>query len=169
MPRRIGLLLALASLLLLGGCATLGARNGIPTRGLVRLATDDTPLSLDTQGVVRTLGGPRALVDQFARLGGAVVDVWGTVGPARIRATDFEIVDAGDGQRPLVGFVIVDQMGIWLEDSVTGTRLALRGDALSDLRALHAARVWMSGTIVGRQQFLIAHWGLLAPPPSASE
>ena len=150
----------LCILTLLSGCATTGAS---PYRGLIFFPQKEGPVSLDEQGRIRTLAGPRQLVDQLARIPGAIVSIRGTANTNKVRVVDFEIVDAGDGLRPLVGWLIVDQAGVQLEDSVTGTRLALRGDELAILKHQHGARVWVTGSVIGPQTLLIAHWGVLVP------
>jgi hypothetical protein len=156
--------LLLVFLFAVAGCATLpGPGASAPVRGLVRPATDDGALTLDDSGVIRTLAGPSRLLDQLARIPGAIVAIQGTATPRVVRVRDFEIIDAGDGLRPLVGWLIVDQAGVQLEDSVTGTRLALRGRALAELKEQHGARVWVTGSVNGPQTLLIAHWGILVP------
>lgn len=149
---------------LLTGCATTGGSAGSPPyRGLILSSDQEGPVALDEQGRIRTLAGPRRLVDQLARVPGAIVSIQGTANMNVVRVMDFEIVDAGDGLRPLVGWLIVDQAGVYLEDSVTGTRLALRGGELANLKQQHGARVWVTGSVSGPQTLLIAHWGVLVP------
>jgi len=120
-------------------------------------------VALDEQGSIRTLAGPSQLLDQLVRIPGAMVNIQGSGTASTVRVADFEITDAGDGLRPLVGWLIVDQMGVLLNDSVTGTRLALRGEALASLKDHHGARVWVTGSVIGPQTLLIAHWGILVP------
>ena len=145
-------------------CATTGAGSrSHPVVGLVVAADGDQPLALDEQGTIRTLAGPRRLLDQLGRLPGAIVSVGGSVTNTRVVVRSFDIEDAGDGLRPLVGRIVVDQAGVQLEDDVTGTRLALRGEALGSVKHQHGSRVWVTGSVVGPQTFLIAHWGLLVP------
>ncbi len=160
------LLLILASPL---GCATVsGARGSSHVTGLVLPAGPEGALSLDERGRIRTLAGPRQLLDQLTRIPGAIVSIRGPVGDASVRVREFEIVDAGDGLRPLVGRMVVDQAGVQLEDTVTGTRIALRGEALASLKNEHGSRVWVTGSVIGPQTFLVAHWGLLIPADEAS-
>ena len=155
------LLLILTSVL---GCATTGSTAGSSAvLGLVQEVGPDGALSLDEQGRIRTLVGPRQLLDQLARIPGAIVSIRGPVTSSSVRVREFEIVDAGDGLRPLVGHIIVDQAGVQLEDQVTGTRLALRGEALASIKHQHGSRVWVTGSVIGAQVFLVAHWGLLVP------
>jgi hypothetical protein len=155
------LLLILTSFL---GCATTGSTTGSSAvLGLVQDVGPEGAPSLDEQGRIRTLVGPRQLLDQLARLPGAIVSIRGPATSSSVRVREFEIVDAGDGLRPLVGHVIVDQAGVQLEDQVTGTRLALRGEALAFIKHQHGSRVWVTGSVIGPQTFLIAHWGLLVP------
>lgn len=159
------LVVLLASIL---GCATTGAGGGSsPVVGLIVPAGSDGAVSLDEQGRIRTLAGPRQLLDQLARIPGAIVSVRGPVTSSTVRVRAFEIVDAGDGLRPLVGRVVVDQAGVQLEDEVTGTRLALRGEPLAWLKREHGSRVWVTGSVNGPQTFLVAHWGLLVPADEA--
>ncbi|MCO4769341.1 MAG: hypothetical protein KDA24_04870 [Deltaproteobacteria bacterium] len=158
-------LLVIACLLwLLPSCATTRAGQGTaPIRGIVVTSSEDAAIRLDEQGLIRTLAGPRQLLDQLARIPGAYVSVVGAGTTTTVRVKDFEIIDAGDGLRPLVGWLIVDQSGVQLADSVTGTRLALRGQPLAKLRAEHGARIWVTGSVVGPQTLLVAHWGILIP------
>jgi len=166
-------LLVILCVLFASACATTGApppptsgdAPGTDTRlrGIVVPASDVTSLSLDERGVVRTLAGPSRLLDQLARIPGGYVAIRGPVTSTKVRVRDFEIIDAGDGLRPLVGWVIVDQAGVQIEDSVTGTRLALRGDALGEIKDEHGARVWVTGSVVGAQTLLVANWGILIP------
>lgn len=156
--------LLLGLLLLVSACATTGGAQGSgPVIGLVTERPNDGALALDVQGDIRTLAGPRQLLDQLARLPGAIVSVRGSATRSSVRVREFEIVDAGDGLRPLVGHIVVDQAGVQLEDDVTGTRLALRGEPLSRLKHQHGSRVWITGSVVGPQIFLVAHWGVLVP------
>lgn len=173
MSRLPHVLIALCvSLLTVTACATTGGPPPVSSdapgtdtrlRGLVVPASDVTPLSLDERGLIRTLAGPNQLLAQLARIPGAYVAIRGPATSSQVRVRDFEIIDAGDGLRPLVGWVIVDQAGVQLEDSVTGTRLSLRGDALRDIKDEHGARVWVTGSVVGAQTLLVANWGILVP------
>lgn len=173
MLSRVLLLLCLLTLCALApACATTGGPPPASTdapgtdtrlRGIVVPASDVTPLSLDERGLVRTLAGPSQLLAQLARIPGAYVAIRGPATSSQVRVRDFEIIDAGDGMRPLVGWVIVDQAGVQIEDSVTGTRLALRGDALGEIKNEHGARVWVTGSVVGAQTLLVANWGILIP------
>ena len=152
--------LALFFLLLFAtSCATVA-----PVRGVVVLSGEGEP-RLTVDGLTRDLRGSRGLLDQLGRLPGAIVDVVGAGSERAVTARSFEIVDPGDGLVPLVGFLVIDQAGVQLEDEVTGTRLALRGEALAELRFLHGARVWITGSVVGPQLWLVAHFGVLVPPP----
>jgi hypothetical protein len=136
-----------------------------PVRAIVR--SDGERVVVDVAGRTVAVRAGRSLRDQLLRLDGAVVDVRGDLGRDLLVVRGFELVDAGDGLTPMVGRVLVDQSGVMLDDEVTGTRISLRGEALSDLKALHRARVWVTGSIVGTQALLIAHWGLLQPASEA--
>jgi len=127
---------------------------------VIAVATDggQTLRSLDT---TRRLAAPRDLALQFARLDGAVIVVRGAIGARGVRVRSYELVDAGDGLSPLVGTIVVDQSGVGIDEEITGTRLALRGTTLEELKPLHACRVWVTGSVVGPQILLVAHWGLL--------
>jgi len=103
------------------------------------------------------------LLAQLDRLPGAFVAVRGPRTVEQVIVRDFEILEAPDGLSPLIGTVIVDQSGVMLQDQVSRTRLALRGEALIDLKKEHASKVWVTGSIVGPQTLLVAHWGLLIP------
>ena len=161
---RLQLLVLTLLLALVTGCATTGGSNRpSPLRGYVTFLPSEGPVALDESGRIRTLVGPRQLLAQLERIPGAYISVNGSTTADAVRVRTFEIIDAGDGLRPLVGWLIVDQAGVQLEDSVTGTRLALRGGALRKLKDEHGARIWVTGTVVGPQILLVAHWGVLIP------
>ena len=136
---------------------------GSPLRGMVQL-TDSGEATLNIQGQVVGVVASSPVLDQLQRIPGAYIEVRGRAGQDSVRVRAFEILDAGDGLRPMVGVLVVDQSGVSLSDDVTGTRLTLRGTALADLKSLHRARVWVTGTVVGPRIILVAHWGLLVPP-----
>jgi len=174
MPPRLTRSIAVVFLvvLVMSGCVTTGSpssagRPGLgraPIRGIVG-ATSEGELGLDLQGLLLKVVASPTILDQLDRIPGAYVEIRGAVGAASVRVRAFEILDAGDGLRPMVGTLVIDQSGVMLADEVTGTRLALRGGALAKLKDLHDARVWLTGTVVGPSVMLVAHWGLLVPPP----
>jgi len=121
--------------------------------------------SLNIQGQLLPVVAPASVMEQLLRIPDAYIEIRGALGTSSVRVRSFEILDAGDGLRPMVGVLVIDQSGVMLSDDVTGTRLALRGSALARLKNLHQARVWVTGTVVGPSIILVAHWGLLVPPP----
>jgi hypothetical protein len=133
------------------------------------VVVEDGRILLDFLGNRLPVRARPAILDQLSRLPGAVLRIRGPTGPRAVHVRAFEILDAGDGLTPYVGRVVVDQAGVQLLDEVTGTRLALRGEALQALRELHGARVWASGSIVGPRLVLVAAWGVLVPVPVPDE
>ena len=151
------MILAVSSL----ACATTPRGSG-PMEGLVVRHGDEGTLGLERFGKARAISSTERITTQLGRLVGASVAVrGGLAGDHGVRVRSFELLDPGDGLAPMVGTVIADQFAIVIDDEITGTRLALRGAALADLREQHAARVWITGSVVGPRQVLVAHWGLL--------
>jgi hypothetical protein len=150
-------------------CATTRSQGGWAgsalTRGLVEIDPESSSLVLVVAGTQLAISAPPALREELDRLSGAFVAVAGHRSDASIQVQDYEILEAPDGLAPLTGVIIVDQSGVMLQDEVTRSRLALRGQALIDLKRQHRARVWVTGSVVGPQVFLVAHWGLLVPAP----
>ena len=168
--RRLTLQSFLMTLLLVlstTGCAALRATGGWAgasvTRGLLEVDHRSNQLRLLVSGTPLSMQAAPALEAQLDRLPGAFLAVRGPRSADQIVVRDFEILEAPDGLSPLIGTIIVDQSGVMLKDQVSRTRLALRGEALVDLRREHASKVWVTGSIVGPQTLLIAHWGLLVP------
>lgn len=154
------MLLCVASVGLTGtGCAR---PAGSRTVGFVTLHGVDQTLSLNIQGTILPIEGRSPIVAQLDRLIEARVAIEGTVG-ATVRVTSFEILEAPDGLVPYLGVLIHDQSGIGLQDETTGTRIALRSSDVDRLKRHHGDRVWVTGSIVGPQTLLVAHWGVLVP------
>ncbi len=149
------------------GCAASRAKGGWAgasvTRGLVEIDVRSDQLFLSVSGTTLWMKAAPFLEAQLDRLEGAFLAVRGPRTAEHIVVRGFEILEAPDGLSPLIGMVIVDQSGVMLKDQVSGTRLALRGEALVDLKKEHASKVWVTGSIVGPQTLLVAHWGLLVP------
>jgi hypothetical protein len=145
------------------GCATTGGVGRAPLMGMVSLEGHEQVLSLDARGQVFAISGPARILDEIDRIVDARIAVRGKVSEGRIHIRAYEMVEAPDGLPPYVGRLVVDQSGVRLEDATTGTRIGLRGPELAAMKRHHAARVWVTGTVVGRQTLLIAHWGVLAP------
>jgi hypothetical protein len=135
------------------------------TRGLVEVDASNSSLVLVVPGGRLAISARAALLAQLERLPGAFIAASALRTETSIEIRDFEILEAPDGLAPLIGDIIVDQIGVMLEDEVTGSRIVLRGEALADLRKKHRARVWVTGSVVGPQVLLVAHWGLLVPAP----
>jgi hypothetical protein len=164
---------ALLAMLLLvffsSGCAASLANGGWAgssvTRGLVQLSPRSDELLLVVSGSPLRMQMSKDHAAQLDRLSGAFVAVRGPRSKEQIIVRGFEILEAPDGLAPMIGRVIVDQSGVMLEDQVSRSRLALRGVALVALKKEHAAKIWVTGSIVGPQTLLVAHWGLLIPAP----
>ena len=112
--------------------------------------------------------GDKEQLEQLDRLVDARVKLYGRQAGGRISVRSFEVMEAPDGMVPFVGQVIVDQSGTRIDEDATGTPIYLQGEDLRRLRSLHGARIWVTGSVVGAQTLLIAHWGVLLPPTSTS-
>lgn len=152
--------LAIALLLALPGCAPKGASRPV---GMVVLVGVDQVLSLNRMGVVAPISGPPAVVAQLDRLVGARVAVRGRISDSSAWVRAYEMIEAPDGMAPYIGRLVVDQSGVRLQDETTGTRLALRSADIETLKRHHGDRLWVTGSIVGPQLLLIAHWGVIVP------
>jgi hypothetical protein len=153
-------LLVLASVAAIGpGCA---GPSGSRTVGFVTLVGVDHVLSLNVQGTMLPIEGRSEIVDQLDRLVDARIAVVGTVG-SRVVVRSFELLEAPDGLVPYLGRLVYDQTGVRLYDETTGTRIVLRSTDLDRLKRHHGDRVWITGSIVGPQTLLIAHWGVIVP------
>jgi len=159
------LLLALAA----SGCASSRAQGGWAgsnlIRGMVQVDAASSSLVLSVAGVDLPILARADVMDQLDRLPEAFIAVTGSRSKEGVQVRSFEILEAPDGLAPLVGVIIVDQSGVMLQDEVSGNRLALRGAALADLKKMFRARVWVTGSVVGPQVLLVAHWGLLVAAP----
>jgi len=166
-PKALIIMLLLA--LTVSGCTSTRSRGGWGgshlTRGMVEVDAATSALVLSVAGKQLSIEARADLMDQLDRLPGAFVAIDGVRSKEAIRVRRFEILEAPDGLAPLVGAVIVDQSGVMLQDELSGNRLALRGAALVDLKKMHGARVWVTGSVVGPQVLLLAHWGLLTSAP----
>ena len=145
----------------LSACATIPP-GGRGIEGVVVHAGVEAVLSLQRDGYTRAVLGSERVVLQLDRIPGALVAVKGDLlGDDRVRVRTFKLLDPGDGLSPMVGSLIVDQAGVVIEDENTGTSLLLRGKAIADLKRHHGGRVWVTGSVIGPRQVLVAHWGLL--------
>ncbi len=145
----------------LPACASIPA-GGRGIEGVVGHTGSEGALSLRRDGHSREVLGSERVVLQLDRLPGARVAVKGALlGGDRVRVKSFRIVDPGDGLAPMVGRLVVDQSGVVIEDETTGTPLALRGKPIGEFKRHHGGRVWVTGSVVGPRQILVAHWGLL--------
>ena len=111
-----------------------------------------------------TLRGRAEILDQLNRLVDARVRLDGPEQGGTVTVRGYQIIEAPDGMVPYVGRIVVDQSGTRLDQEPEGTPIYLRGDELRTLRHQHGARVWLTGSVVGAQTILIAHWGVLVPP-----
>jgi hypothetical protein len=163
------LLFMLLLALTVPGCATTRSQGGWAgsrvTRGLIEVDPASSSLVLVVAGVDLAISARPELREELERLPGAFIAVTGRRSESAIQVQGYQLLEAPDGLAPLIGDIVVDQSGVMLEDEVTGSRLALRGAALIDLKRQHRARVWVTGSVVGPQVFLVAHWGLLVPAP----
>lgn len=146
--------------LVVSGCAT----TGRITTGLLALRGVDHDLVLAQADTDLGLAGRSEIIAQLDRLVDARVRVAGPEHGGVITVRAFEILEAPDGMIPFVGVVVVDQSGTRLDEESSGTPIYLRGEDLRALRRHHGARIWVTGSVVGGQTVLIAHWGLIAPP-----
>ncbi len=142
-----------------GGPGAAGSR----TVGIVTLHGVDQVLSLNVQGMVLPIEGRSPVVAELDRLVNARVAIKGTVGDDVVRVRAYEMLEAPDGLVPYLGVLVHDQSGVGLKDEVTGTRLALRSGELDALKRHHGARVWVTGSVIGAQTLLVAHWGVIVP------
>ncbi len=147
---------------LIAGCA---AGRGTRTFGVVVVDDLGGDLMLDMRGTRVPLDGAPAVVRELLRLDGARVAISGPAGPRGVVARRYELLEAPDGMPPYLGSLLVDQSGVMLADETTGTRLALRGPELTLLKRHHGARLWITGSLVGPQILLVAHWGVLVDAP----
>jgi len=146
--------------LVVSGCAT----SGRLTTGLLALRGVDQHLVLSQADLDLGLTGRAEVMAMLDRLVDARVRVAGPEVSGVVTVRSFEILEAPDGMIPFVGVVVVDQSGTRLDEESSGTPIYLRGDDLRSLRRHHGARIWVTGSVVGGQTILIAHWGLIAPP-----
>jgi hypothetical protein len=146
--------------LVASGCATAGGGQ----TGFLTLRGVNQTLVLAQSGEDLVLQARPEILAQLDRLVDARVRVRGLVQGSGIRVRDFELLEAPDGMVPFVGRIVVDQSGTRLDEEPGNTPIFLRGDALRALRRQHGARVWITGSVVGEQTLLIAHWGVLVPP-----
>lgn len=149
---------------LLVGCAA-GGSGGVRTFGVVVGADVTGELMLDMRGTLVPLSGSPDVVEQLGRLGGARVAIQGPAGPRGVVARRYELLEAPDGMVPYLGRLIVDQSGVMLADEISGLRLALRSADLAQIKRQHGARLWITGSLVGPQVLLVAHWGVLVDAP----
>lgn len=124
-----------------------------------------TTLQVEGQGPTRLVG---ALESELRRLSGATVSVVGTVdstGPppgVSLDVREYELLSI-NGQRPLVGTVLVRDDGIWLAAADT-VRLV---PELQELRDHAGARVWVVGTASANgSELRVGSYGVIAPAPA---
>ncbi len=154
--------LAIALVFVLGACASGGSSRPV---GIVVLKGADQVLSFDRLGEIVPISGPAAVVEELDRLVGARVAVRGRINDTGAWIRAYELLEAPDGMVPYVGTLVFDQAGLRLHDETTGTRLALRSSELDALKRHHGDRLWVTGSIVGPQIVLVAHWGVIRNAP----
>jgi hypothetical protein len=162
-PAALARPLLLLIVALLAGCAAAG--TGTRVFGVVVGEDVTGELLLDMRGTLLRLTGTPGAIDQLSRLGGARVAIQGRASASGVHARQFELLEAPDGMVPHTGILIVDQSGVMLADELSGARLALRSSELALLKRQHGARLWVTGSLVGPQLLLIAHWGVLIDAP----
>ncbi|MBJ94019.1 MAG: hypothetical protein CMP23_06015 [Rickettsiales bacterium] len=150
----------------LSSCAGLRSRSGwygaSLTRGFVQLEATSGKPQLQVSGSLLDMQAAADVDGQLRVLEGAFLAVHGSRSEGVLKVRSFEILEAPDGLAPMVGAVVVDQGGVMLEDELSGRRIGLRGQALAELKRQHAARIWVTGSVVGPQTLLVANWGLLS-------
>ena len=130
---------------------------------LAAVAIEDGALILRTRELDLRPQVSRVLREQLLRIPGATVRVPGKRIGRRPCVRHFRIEVAPDGLAPFVGRLVIDQSGSFLDDEVTGRRLALAGPN-GPGREVHGARLWLTGAVVGIGAIAVAHWGVLIPP-----
>jgi len=135
------------------------------TVGIVVLVGVDQILSLNVQGTVLPIEGRSDVVDALDRLVDARVAIRGSVGSDAVVVRRFEMLEAPDGLVPYLGSLVYDQAGVALQSDTAGGVIVLRSTDLDRMRQHHGDRVWVTGSIVGPQTLLVAHWGVLVPSP----
>ena len=119
-------------------------------RGHVSLATSD--------GEIR-LKGPVAR--ELSSVPGALAKVWGSGGASSLRVQLYQLIDVGKGFSGYVGWIVIDQMGIWLAEWRTGRSWGLAGIDPAEFRELHGVKVWMTGLEEGGDSIRPLDWGVL--------
>ncbi|MEE2830467.1 MAG: hypothetical protein VX498_14865 [Myxococcota bacterium] len=145
------------------GCATTGGHSTGGSVGVLGLYGPEQALVLRSSKGTLRVQGRAALIEQLNLLVDARVRVSGPADSRRVTVRGFEILEAPDGLPPFLGELIVDQSGVRLEDRISGSALYLIGPSLKRLKSHHGADVWITGTVVGPQTLLVAHWGILTP------
>ena len=141
------------------GCATTQSR----ITGLVALRGFEQELVLDRGDETLRLGGRKDVIAQLDRLVDARVRLQGAVQGDTVLVRGYELLEAPDGMVPYIGRLVVDQSGARLDEASSDTPIFLRGEELRVLKRNHGARIWITGSVVGPQTLLIAHWGVLVP------
>lgn len=141
------------------GCAT----SGTGFAGFLALQGVEQEVVLQHSGDPLRLAGRPAVLAELDRLVDARVTLRGSLRGDTLHVRDYEILEAPDGMVPFVGRVVVDQSGARIDEEPGGTPIYLRGEDIRSLRRHHGALVWVTGSVVGAQTLLIAHWGLIVP------
>lgn len=157
------LVLSLLAVPLIAGCATTRGAQGSRTVGIVTLDGIEQVLSLRVANGTLRVTGAVDVLDQLDRLVDARVACRGPVSADAIRVRGYELLEAPDGMAPYLGRIVYDQAGVFLAGRTAGTRIALRSGDLDALKRSHGDVVWVTGSIVGPQILLVAHWGVLIP------
>jgi hypothetical protein len=128
-------------LVLLVGCV---ARRP-PIYGLIEV--DEGRVMLDVRGQVVPIKAPAAVLEQLARVEGGRVEIDGSASRVGVRVKRWHLTEGPDGLPALYGRVVRDQGGLFLDDTVSGGRVALMTDG--GLGERHGDLVWLTGTSWG--------------------
>ncbi len=152
------LLPVMSLILLLGGaCAGAQVRSGL-------VDVDGADRAVLATGVEEIrLVGP--LARELTRVIGAHVKVAGVGGRHRLRVGSYQILDVGNGFFAIVGWVSVDQGGVYLMEWSTGLSWRLVGVDPLEFAGVHGAKIWVTGLQEGAAVLRPVSWGALTDPP----
>ena len=126
--------------------------------GFVELDDRERPQLMATDGRLRLTG---AVGKELGALPGAHVKVWGQVVAAALRVSHYQVLDAGNGFMAYVGFIAVDQRGVRLQEWLNGREWFLLVEDRDAFRALHGAKVWITGLEESPEEIRPLGWGWL--------
>lgn len=148
------LILSLAAI----GCATTSQVRG----GFVEVGDDGRAVLATHEGAKVQLFGADA--DELVSIPGANIKVEGISVAGGFKVRRYQILDVGTGFYAYVGWVAVDQAGCWLREWRTGRDWSLVDVDVEALKALHGAKIWVSGIDMGPRTLRPLDWGLLRAP-----